>query len=136
MQLYTIIHAEPHLGNVDRVVAALIDELKLVPARSTELCPNETRSERELLVYEDPKSKIGIYRVHLFENEYLNSQNENLDSFSFTYWSQRLTEEIVREDPMRKAIEKTKEVISGRVIEDIRTNLPKERILQIMRQRR
>ena len=114
MMLWTIIHTDPKYNNIERVVNILKTEFGLVKANNSDI------TDREILVWED-KNGVGRYRVHIFSNEYRLLLKRNVDSFSFQYWSgHRLTREIVELDPIKLAIERTKNIIVGEYIEEIR----------------
>ena len=106
-------HTDPNEGNIDRVVSMLKNEFGLVPS------DDGKRPEREFLVWEDNEG-IGRYRVHIYENQHSTKFGGNADSFGFTYWTRGITEKVVRTDPMKAALERTRQTISGKCVEVIR----------------
>ncbi len=132
MKIFTVINTEPNRGNVDRVVNVLMAELGLVPPKVESEGFQEYRTTRQLLVYEDPETRIGVYKIHIFEDAYSKPHRQNFDTFSFSYWDRGLTERTLREDPMNVAIDKVRSVIEGPIVEVVKTDLSVERIREIL----
>lgn len=121
-----ILYTEPQRGNIDRARQVLMEKLGLVSPKG------ELQTQKDVVVWEDA-DKIGRYRVHLYED--CNLRERLTDAIQFKYWlnKSRAKREIFEQNPMEKAINEVRNVVTG-IIEErkITENIdPEEMVAQI-----
>ena len=108
MILELLLWTEPNIGNIKKTKKELID-LGLISARLND------RFDKNVMVWEDSKEMLGRYRVHLYENENVGLSSKDIIYFHYWLNKERLTKSILKNDPMKLAINNVYKQLHGAV---------------------